>query len=211
MLSLKETGELVMEFEWLTKCIVDFFIHDVQVPVEWLSVLSELSCSDLVNMAAFNYNLPETWPESLQIFINKCSLCMDAKFKGTPAKLMQPLVKGLSLKKQHEVGLLAPLINECSVALGITSIIDMGAGHGYLDRCLVHQYALDVVAVECNPKYSITAHEKSESLRSLNSFGNSGRLSHVNRKVVTTDRLDNLTDENTIFSCMICGLHTCGE
>ncbi|KAG1522448.1 hypothetical protein G6F51_014604 [Rhizopus arrhizus] len=54
----------------------------------------------------------------------------------------------MSDKKIHEVRLMSQLIKDVADKQGITSVIDLGSGQGYLSRALAYDYGLEVLAVD---------------------------------------------------------------
>ncbi|KAG0340884.1 Methyltransferase-like protein 25 [Podila humilis] len=105
--------------------------------------------------AASNTYNSQDWPESLKEFIQmikKLSInrTLDpdyAKFKDT---LDIHLIPGMSPKKLHEVEILSGLMASYSKEHGIGSVIDLGAGQGYLSRVLAFQHQLCVLGVDSN-------------------------------------------------------------
>lgn len=71
----------------------------------------------------------------------------DSKFKDT---LDIHLIPGMSPKKLHEVEILSGLMASYSKQHGIGSVIDLGAGQGYLSRVLAFQHQLCVLGVDSN-------------------------------------------------------------
>ena len=54
----------------------------------------------------------------------------------------------MSQKKQHEIGIMAPLVQTVSVKAGCNLVADIGCGLGYLGQCLNELYNLKVVGFE---------------------------------------------------------------
>ncbi|KAF9420290.1 hypothetical protein BGZ94_009169 [Podila epigama] len=98
---------------------------------------------------------PRDWPESLKAFLRmvktlSINRTLDpdyAKFKDT---LDIHLIPGMSPKKLHEVEILSGLMAAYSKEHGIGSVIDLGAGQGYLSRVLAFQHQLCVLGVDSN-------------------------------------------------------------
>ncbi|KAF9582310.1 hypothetical protein BGW38_000365 [Lunasporangiospora selenospora] len=96
---------------------------------------------------------PKDWPQSLKDFVRMVkSLSINrtldpdyAQFKDT---LDIHLIPGMSPKKIHEVEILSGLIASYAQAHRIGSVIDLGAGQGYLSRVLAFQHKLCVLGVD---------------------------------------------------------------
>ncbi|KAG0198277.1 Methyltransferase-like protein 25 [Mortierella sp. GBA30] len=98
---------------------------------------------------------PQDWPESLKDFVRmvkalSINRTLDpdyAKFKDT---LDIHLIPGMSPKKLHEVEILSGLMASYAKEHSIRSVIDLGAGQGYLSRVLAFQHQLCVLGVDSN-------------------------------------------------------------
>ncbi|GAB4814339.1 hypothetical protein N2152v2_001385 [Parachlorella kessleri] len=55
---------------------------------------------------------------------------------------------GVNVKKQHEVKLLAEVISQLATALGVRTIVDVGAGKGFLAQQLAKRHGLSVLAID---------------------------------------------------------------
>ncbi|KAG0212750.1 Methyltransferase-like protein 25 [Mortierella sp. NVP41] len=97
----------------------------------------------------------QDWPESLKDFVRMVKVLsinrtLDpdyAKFKNT---LDIHLIPGMSPKKLHEVEILSGLMASTAKEHSIGSVIDLGAGQGYLSRVLAFQHQLCVLGVDSN-------------------------------------------------------------
>ncbi|KAF9118914.1 Methyltransferase-like protein 25 [Mortierella sp. 14UC] len=97
----------------------------------------------------------QDWPESLKDFVRMVKILsinrtLDpdyAKFKDT---LDIHLTPGMSPKKLHEVEILSGLMASTAKEHSIGSVIDLGAGQGYLSRVLAFQHQLCVLGVDSN-------------------------------------------------------------
>ncbi|KAF9433824.1 Methyltransferase-like protein 25 [Entomortierella beljakovae] len=100
-------------------------------------------------------NGPQDWPESLKEFIgmiNKLSIhrTLDPDFTKYKDTLDIHLIPGMTPKKLHEVEILSGLIASYAKDHNIRSVIDLGAGQGYLSRVLAFQHQLCVLGVDSN-------------------------------------------------------------
>ncbi|KAF9360894.1 hypothetical protein BGX34_007451 [Mortierella sp. NVP85] len=95
------------------------------------------------------------WPESLKEFVamvKRLSInrTLDPEFTKFKDTLDIHLIPGMSPKKLHEVEILSGLIASCAKEHSIRSVIDLGAGQGYLSRVLAFQHHLCVLGVDSN-------------------------------------------------------------
>ncbi|KAF8954731.1 Methyltransferase-like protein 25 [Entomortierella lignicola] len=98
---------------------------------------------------------PQDWPESLKDFVRmvkKLSInrTLDPDFTKFKDTLDIHLIPGMTPKKLHEVEILSGLIASYAKDHSIRSVIDLGAGQGYLSRVLAFQHQLCVLGVDSN-------------------------------------------------------------
>ncbi|GAQ86046.1 S-adenosyl-L-methionine-dependent methyltransferases superfamily protein [Klebsormidium nitens] len=74
------------------------------------------------------------------------------------------VAQGMSPKKRHEVAALAALVAKVAKEAGATTVIDIGAGQGYLSNVLYYQYGLDVIAVDAAPGHAGVMQKRSGSI-----------------------------------------------
>ncbi|GJJ72803.1 hypothetical protein EMPS_05161 [Entomortierella parvispora] len=128
---------------------------------------------------------PQDWPESLKAFVSmvkKLSInrTLDpdyAKFKDT---LDIHLIPGMSPKKLHEVEILSGLIASYAKEHQIGSVIDLGAGQGYLSRVLAFQHQLCVLGVDSNTIQTCGAQTTQKRTEKL--FVNKSKLKSTAKK-----------------------------
>eukprot|EP01091_Cochliopodium_minus_P018773 TRINITY_DN7699_c0_g1_i2.p1 TRINITY_DN7699_c0_g1~~TRINITY_DN7699_c0_g1_i2.p1 ORF type:complete len:326 (-),score=89.83 TRINITY_DN7699_c0_g1_i2:169-1146(-) len=104
-------------------------------------------------------------PESLRYFIQTSNhLCLDRKLvKNIPEmKLSNQLKKGMCPKKIHECSLLSSLILEITKKIGIETVIDIGAGKGYLSQCLHFLCDLEVISIDSSAFHSENAEKRKQ-------------------------------------------------
>ncbi|KAK3042583.1 hypothetical protein RJ639_000835 [Escallonia herrerae] len=67
------------------------------------------------------------------------------------------LTQGMNQKKKHEIEALSAVVSSIARNVGVNTIIDVGAGQGYLAQVLCFQHQLPVIAVDaCSHHGSIT-------------------------------------------------------
>ncbi|ORZ14863.1 hypothetical protein BCR41DRAFT_396593 [Lobosporangium transversale] len=98
---------------------------------------------------------PQDWPESLKEFVSmvkrlSINRTLDPEFTKFKNTLDIHLIPGMSPKKLHEVEILSGLIASYAKDHAIRSVIDLGAGQGYLSRVLAFQHQLCVLGVDSN-------------------------------------------------------------
>ncbi|KAG0218997.1 hypothetical protein BGX31_011436 [Mortierella sp. GBA43] len=175
---IKCLQEFLVECEPITDLmIVDYFTTnswETRMPKEWRDAfesengkLSSLDLMELVslgNLRGFNQERTSgepnqqkqtDWPESLKNFVSmvkKLSInrTVDPEFTKFKDTLDIHLIPGMSPKKLHEVEILSGLIASYAKDHSIRSVIDLGAGQGYLSRVLAFQHQLCVLGVDSN-------------------------------------------------------------
>ncbi|KAG0001065.1 Methyltransferase-like protein 25 [Modicella reniformis] len=157
--------------------IVDYFTTnswEIRLPKEWRDAfeseqgkLGSLDLMQLVSLGKLrDFNQvrssrtttlqePQDWPDSLKDFVamvKKLSInrTLDPEFTKFKDTLDIHLIPGMSPKKLHEVEILSGLIASYAKEHSIRSVIDLGAGQGYLSRVLAFQHHLCVLGVDSN-------------------------------------------------------------
>ncbi|KAL7320683.1 hypothetical protein PS15m_000546 [Mucor circinelloides] len=111
---------------------------------EWIDAIIKITSGSDVN---------ENWPESLRSFIK------DTKDIALPrinvagseqvkSKIEKRILAGMVDKKIHEVERMTPVIQKIAKDHQVHSIVDLGAGQGYLSRSLAFRSNLKVLAVD---------------------------------------------------------------
>ncbi|KAG0279831.1 Methyltransferase-like protein 25, partial [Linnemannia gamsii] len=127
----------------------------------------------------------QDWPESLKDFVRmvkalSINRTLDpdyAKFKNT---LDIHLIPGMSPKKLHEVEILSGLMASTAKEHSIGSVIDLGAGQGYLSRVLAFQHQLCVLGVDSNTIQTCGAQTTQKRTEKL--FVNKSKLKNASGK-----------------------------
>lgn len=68
-----------------------------------------------------------------------------------------PMKGIMSLKKTHEVDVMAQVIARLAKGLGVNWLVDLGSGRGYLTSSLVLQYGRQVVAIDSSSSNTSSA------------------------------------------------------
>jgi hypothetical protein len=200
---------------------VDFFVADTfqLLPEEWKFLRNE-KLEHLLEMASYG-RIPNHWPRSLQVFVETSrSLGLDrsADAVNEPKPLSQLVKIGMDPKKVIEVSIMADCIHKLAKDHNISHIVDLGAGQGYLDQCLVYQYGHTVIGVDDSHVQTQGALKHKQIIQRANESKHcAGKLYHINSRVETTDTFEDIlrkvNDHITIPnpSYLLCGLHTCGD
>ncbi|KAJ3331546.1 hypothetical protein HDU76_002862 [Blyttiomyces sp. JEL0837] len=155
------------------------------------------------------------WPDSFKRFVRLCRT-LPLPREGGRERLVQELeskvkkldrrqLQGMGPKKQHEVEIMAALINDLADREGITCVMDLGAGQGYLDSVLSFQYDKVVIGVDDDEVQTCGAKRRSEALlRNLykpksvaerGGKGVKGQMYHINRRVDASESFASLLAE----------------
>nr|KAJ3421664.1 hypothetical protein HK105_002769 [Polyrhizophydium stewartii] len=192
-------GAFLKNHAWLLDShAVDFFVADywsAVFPAEWRALKDEGVCTtqELLELATYGRVRPD-WPASLREFVERTRAVAlprqpeDAWVSSMVADarpLDARIVYGMKPKKRIEVQSLSALIDRLARSHRIDSIVDMGAGQGYLDACLVYSYGHTVIGVDDDMIQTCGAKVKSDRIeqRMANQPRTGGRLFHVNRRV----------------------------
>ncbi|XP_068654197.1 uncharacterized protein [Aristolochia californica] len=81
------------------------------------------------------------------------------------ASLGTVITQGMNLKKQHEVEILAAVVSALAKVVGAQSIIDVGAGQGYLAQVLCFEYQLPVIAIDASSHHGSVTTARAERIK----------------------------------------------
>ncbi|XP_054795775.1 uncharacterized protein LOC129301227, partial [Prosopis cineraria] len=146
--------------------VVDFFKDRLweNVDEEWIDCLRRESVENLLLIPSGV--IQEHWPTSLKVFILKLqSMVLHREQADMQAispsmqmtSLNSVLAHGMNLKKKHEVEILSAVVSSIANSVRAHTIIDVGAGQGYLAQVLSFHYQHSVVAIDaCSHHGSVT-------------------------------------------------------
>ncbi|EFN77509.1 methyltransferase-like protein 25 [Harpegnathos saltator] len=182
------------------------------IPREWMDHLQVLQNDELNNFVVEKMTKSE-WPDSLKAYVNHCKVTdrLSSTLTLPSAELPQNFRIGLSRKKQHEIMHLARLVHVQCKPYNIQTIIDLGAGLGYVCQMLHHLYGYQVLGLERKEENVNRACTKQrtaypESLTHV-------RYIHCDVTCDSADRIESILQRefpNTTAACLI-GLHACGD
>lgn len=126
----------------------------------------------------------------------------------------------MSDKKIHEVKLMSQIIKSVADQQGVSSVIDLGSGQGYLSRALAFDYGLEVLAVDMSEVQTQGALRFDQ--KALKSLANNSteqeqlpNLKHVTEKITSENISDVIArwspDSTEDKKWLVTGLHTCGD
>ncbi|KAJ8924111.1 hypothetical protein NQ315_006893 [Exocentrus adspersus] len=130
-------------------------------PCDWVLYFKNLSYEDLTKL--LENNTEADCPNNLKTLLNDVEkLKPDCAVYSKPCKPKSIHNSGLSRKKLHEITSLAPLIDDVCRGNNVDSIIDIGAGLGYLSHLLHDNYKRTVLGVECSAEYVDLAYKNQQ-------------------------------------------------
>ncbi|XP_004243992.3 uncharacterized protein [Solanum lycopersicum] len=153
--------------------VVNFFKDRLweAVDKEWMDCLQKESVENLLRIPSGV--VQDHWPGSLKDFILTLrSLCLSREqadfqeFSGMHiASLSNVLAQGMNHKKKHEVEVLSALVSLVAKQVGARTIVDVGAGQGYLAQVLAFDYQLSVIAIDACSHHGKITDARAERIR----------------------------------------------
>uniref|UniRef100_M1C027 Methyltransferase domain-containing protein n=1 Tax=Solanum tuberosum TaxID=4113 RepID=M1C027_SOLTU len=153
--------------------VVNFFKDRLWEPVdkEWMDCLRKESVGNLLRIPSGV--VQDHWPGSLKEFIltlRSLSLSREQadfqEFSGMHiASLNNVLAQGMNHKKKHEVEALSALVSLVAKQVGARTVVDVGAGQGYLAQVLAFDYQLSVIAIDACSHHGKITDARAERIR----------------------------------------------
>ncbi|KAK2718141.1 hypothetical protein QYM36_005447 [Artemia franciscana] len=181
-----------------------------KIPLEWCSIDPNQIEAYFDSFATpQRYSCEESIPESLKDFARmtrKLSLNIP-EFNLKKADDLPIIMKGLSPKKLHEILRLCALVKLFEEE-GISGVVDIGCGLGYIDELLEQRTKLKILGIESNEYRTEAATRRTKSV---------GRVFYRHLIIDGTseclDSLSKLTENIFEPSTPLCllGLHACGD
>ncbi|KAL1502219.1 hypothetical protein ABEB36_007393 [Hypothenemus hampei] len=178
---------------------------------DWMRFFNILTVDELHGLVQ-GY-IQDSAPEDLKCLINeiqflnpKCDLkCPTLDSHSLPKNF------GISLKKHHEISLLAPIINEICQETDCNLILDIGSGVGYLPHLLHETYNYQVLALEMSKQLIASALIKQKKF-----YPNSKDQVIFEEMFVNEDSIDAIDDlikKHFGSGKKVCltGLHACAD
>ncbi|KAI7900480.1 methyltransferase domain-containing protein [Cokeromyces recurvatus] len=223
------------QYHWLVHVLAFNFITQQEwqkFPLEWREALMHYmeKAGDNWAFSILELTSDKTdysiWPESLQEYLKMARdlalpRVVDESIKKQQQSISKHILGGMSDKKIHEVQLMSQLIKNVADEKGITSVIDLGSGQGYLSRALAFDYGMEVLAVDMSEIQTQGALRfDKKAMKAQRSYGDDGKknspnLKHVTEKITPENISQVLTKWSPNSSkdkCwLVTGLHTCGD
>lgn len=203
----------------------DAFIEDAwgKLPAEWTNHWDSLPDSriaqrdmidsideDECTRQSDNHDSAMNRPGSLSLWLRKLNSVSLPRIQrhGPVLTLPEVLTDRMETKKLNEVSVAAPYIHSVCRANGITHIVDMGSGQGYLSNTLAYLF----------PSFRVLAIDGSESqVAGSKAFATSlgvteDRIQHLVRYIDGSPELASEIDAWASGQrCLLVGLHACGN
>ncbi|XP_043279557.1 methyltransferase-like protein 25 isoform X2 [Venturia canescens] len=208
--------DLLHETQWLYKFpVTEILIRNTleNFPDGWMSALRNLNNEEL-NELVVNKRIEIDRPESLLSFVEKCRFLdkLPPVISDDVEILPKSFQTGMSKKKQHEIVCLANLVQSQCEKKGIKTIVDLGAGLGYVCQLLNFLHNYRVLGLESNEKNVEAAKRKQREYYPASI----DRVDYVCAKIDSSSGMEirnflkkSNGDVEEEF-CLI-GLHACGD
>lgn len=206
--------------QWTEIHFVDFITlgHWNLINKDWQSaLLNEPDLFDAITKIAFGkYN--DNWPESLRNYIQETKGIELPRINPHSSKqilstLDKRILPGMVEKKIHEVERMTPVIKKLAKEHQVGSIMDLGAGQGYLSRSLAYRSDLKVLAVDSSDVQTCGAKRFDERIIKHLKKSDVLQLHHVNEFITPENASTILSRWSQVQNekWLLCGLHTCGD
>ncbi|KAK9873945.1 hypothetical protein WA026_002298 [Henosepilachna vigintioctopunctata] len=200
------------EYEWIynypnTDVLVEGFLQ--KIPEDWRDYFRNIGFSNLRDIAL--HQVKGDCPQSFKIFLYKLQhlTSTSGSYEIKQSENILSHNCGLSMKKKHEIEMLAPVVAELCEKTNSKHVIDIGAGLGHLSFMLANKYNYSVLAIEgCIEKIELAV--KTESKFYKNS------IISFHHHFITEKSFDEISEaiEKKLGSsnkiCMY-GLHACAD
>ncbi|KAM0717741.1 hypothetical protein Q7P37_007593 [Cladosporium fusiforme] len=203
----------------------DAFVYDAwaHLPSEWTTWWATFSSAqeaqkDLINSLrkepeAREHDLPGR-PASLSQWLERIrNLSLDREQLALPGKVpdveVPEIMAGrMVTKKLAEVHAGARYINHICKTYGITRVVDIGSGQGYLSLTLAAECGLRVLAIDGNAKQT----EGSRAAARQAGLTEGDQITHLTRFITSTDEIGaEIATWAGAEACLLTGLHACGS
>ncbi|KAK6947238.1 Methyltransferase domain [Dillenia turbinata] len=154
--------------------VVNFFKDRLweSLDSEWINCLKDESVENLANLPSGL--VQDYWPSSLKEFILALRSLV---FPRAPAELQKVfhnihiksidkvLTQGMNSKKKHEIEILATVVDYIARSVGSHTVVDVGAGQGYLAQVLSFQHELSVIAIDACSHHGGVTNARAERIK----------------------------------------------
>ncbi|CAI9088073.1 OLC1v1022309C4 [Oldenlandia corymbosa var. corymbosa] len=154
--------------------VVNFFIDKLWEAVDndWMDCLRNEPVENLLRIPSGVFQ--DHWPASLKEFVLTLKTLsfprgqanLQEEFPGLRVtSLNSVLAQGMNRKKKHEIESLAAIVSFISKQVGSNTVVDVGAGQGYLAQVLSFQYELSVFAIDACLHHGKITDARAERIR----------------------------------------------
>ncbi|XP_057486422.1 uncharacterized protein LOC130772545 isoform X2 [Actinidia eriantha] len=137
--------------------VVNFFKDRLweAVDKEWIDCLRNESVENVLRIPSGV--VQDNWPASLKKFVLTSRSLAIPRERADLQKILPDLhlsslnnvlSQGMNQKKKHEIETLAGIVSSIARSVGASTVVDVGAGQGYLAQVLSFQYQLSVIAID---------------------------------------------------------------
>uniref|UniRef100_A0A7N1A434 Methyltransferase domain-containing protein n=1 Tax=Kalanchoe fedtschenkoi TaxID=63787 RepID=A0A7N1A434_KALFE len=154
--------------------VVNFFKDKLweALDKDWISCLSR---EPIQNLLLIPSGIVQAhWPASLKEFVSTVRSLSLPQRQANLEKILPNvhitslgpvLAQGMNVKKKHEVEVLSAIVDSIARSVKAQTIVDVGAGQGYLSQVLAFQYDLSVIAIDASSHHAKVAEARAERIR----------------------------------------------
>ncbi|KAL2943572.1 Methyltransferase-like protein 25 [Bienertia sinuspersici] len=172
---IKAIVDFLKPFEFFFQSNVVNFLKDrlwELVDKDWIDCLKNEPVENLLQIPSGI--VQDHWPSSLKEYV---LTARHLAFPREQAKLEKVLPgmsmislnnvlsQGMNPKKIHEVEVLSSVVSCIMRSIGAQTVIDVGAGQGYLSLVLAFQYQLPVVAIDASSHHGVVTNIRAERIK----------------------------------------------
>ncbi|KAK7272681.1 hypothetical protein RJT34_29431 [Clitoria ternatea] len=154
--------------------VVNFFKDRLweNVDAEWIHCLRREPVQNLLLIPSGV--VQDQWPTSLKEFVLKLRSMVFSQKQADinialpglrMTSLNSVLAQGMNVKKKHEVEVLSAVVSTIANSVGAHTIVDVGAGQGYLAQVLAFQYQHPVIAIDACSHHGRVTDARAERIK----------------------------------------------
>ncbi|KAI3688441.1 hypothetical protein L2E82_46021 [Cichorium intybus] len=212
--------------------VVNFLTHRLweAVDKEWIDCLRNEPVEYLVQIPSGI--VQDHWPSSLKKFITTSSSLAFPREQADLRKILpnmqvallnDVITQGMNPKKRHEIEALAAVVSSVAQDVKTNTVIDVGAGQGYLSQVLSFEYQLSVIAIDASSHHGRITQARAQRIkkhydarmRKSSLGGRDMRMPKtVTCRVLSSDMLKALVNSENVDGqndMLLTGLHACGD
>ncbi|KAL9685549.1 hypothetical protein QQ045_023000 [Rhodiola kirilowii] len=114
------------------------------------------------------------WPTSLKDFVSTAKSIALPRSQADIDKILPDLrvaslgpvlAQGMNMKKKHEVEVLSAIVSSVAKSVKAQTVVDVGAGQGYLSQVMAFEYQLSVISIDASSHHGKVADARAERIR----------------------------------------------